>query len=87
MLPGFAPRIDTRPLELLSEKTGGKFFRADDARSLEEIYQQIDRLERSDVESLRFVDYREIYAWFVAAALGLIALEVALRSTVFRRLP
>lgn len=87
MLPGFGPRVDTTTLEMLASKTGGRFFRADDARSLEEVYEQIDRLERSEVESLRFVDYREVYSWFVAAALGLVVLEVLLRSTVFRRLP
>jgi Ca-activated chloride channel family protein len=87
MLPGVARDIDTRTLETLAEKTGGRFFRADDARSLEEVYQQIDKLERSEVESLRFVDYREVYPWFVVAALGLVVLEVLLRSTLFRRLP
>jgi Ca-activated chloride channel family protein len=87
MLPAFGRQIDTSTLELLAEKTGGRFFRADDARSIEGVYQQIDKLERSEVESLRFVDYREVYPWFVVAALGLIVLEVVLRSTLFRRLP
>jgi len=87
MLPGFGPRIDTSTLEMLASTTGGQFFKAENARSLEEVYQQIDRLERSEVESLRFVDYREVYPWFVVAALGLVVLEVLLRSTLFRRLP
>lgn len=86
-MPGFGPRVDTGTLRLLAEKTGGRFFEADDARSLESVYAEIDRLERSEIESLRYVDYREIYAPFVAAALALAVLEVLLRCTVFRRLP
>ena len=86
-LPGFGPRIDTRDLQMLAEKTGGKFFQADDARSLEAVYEEIDRLERSEIESLRFVDYREVYLYPALAALLLLVLEVLLRCSVFRRLP
>ncbi len=87
LLPGLGTPLDTRTLETLASRTGGRFFRADDARSLEQVYEQIDQLERSEVESLRFVDYREVYPGFVMAALSLILLEVCLRCTVFRRLP
>ena len=86
-LPGFGPQVDTSTLEMLAAKTGGQFFKADDGGSLEDVYQQIDRLERSEIESLRYVDDREIYPLFVSAALALVVLEVLLRSTVFRRLP
>ncbi|NLF16153.1 MAG: VWA domain-containing protein [Lentisphaerae bacterium] len=86
-LPGVGPQIDTSTLERLASRTGGRFFRADDARGLEAVYEEIDRLERSDLESLRYVDYRESYAGFVALGLALLVLEVALRCTAFRRLP
>ena len=86
-LPAFGSQVDTSTLEMLAKKTGGQFFRADSAGSLESVYEEIDRLERSEIESLRYVDYREIYPLFVIAALAVVVLEALLRSTVFRRLP
>ncbi len=80
-------RIDTRPLQSAAEMTGGIFRMADDDESLREIYAEIDRLEKSDIESVRYIDYREIFVPFALAALCLVMLEVFLSATVFRRIP
>jgi Ca-activated chloride channel family protein len=52
--------IDEQTLTQVAEMTGGKYFRATDTRSLEKIYETIDQLEKSKVESNHYVDYREL---------------------------
>ncbi len=79
--------MDTRELEDLAKRTGGLFRKADNAKSLLAIYEEIDQLERSDVESIRFVNYRELFLPFALTALALIIAEQLLNRTVFRRLP
>jgi Ca-activated chloride channel family protein len=79
--------FDTRPLQELADKTGGLFRLATDSESLVAIYREIDQLERSEVESIRFVDYKELFLPFAAAALVLLALQQLLTATVFRRIP
>jgi Ca-activated chloride channel family protein len=80
-------RVDTGPLQSVAEITGGVFRMAEDDESLREIYEEIDRLEKSEIESVRYIDYRELFVPFALAALCLIILEAALASTVLRRIP
>lgn len=79
--------IDERTLESVASITDGKFFRADDVDSLREVYADIDRLEKTQVETVRYRDYREAFLPFALAAFIMLALEVLLSSTVFRRIP
>lgn len=79
--------VDQKTLAMLAEKTGGIFRMASDADSLREIYREIDQLEKSEIESIRFIDYREFFLPFVQAALALLLLEYVLRSTFFRKIP
>ena len=79
--------LNTKQLEKLSQDTGGLFRLATDQKSLREIYEEIDSLERSEVETLRFVDYRELFVPFTLAGLILLMLRMLLEMTVFRRLP
>jgi Ca-activated chloride channel family protein len=65
----------------------GQYFRATDAESLESIYEQIDKLEKSTVELSQYKQYRELFPWFVGAGLAIVALGVVLGETVWRRLP
>lgn len=51
--------IDEKTLEQIAELTGGRYFRATDTESLERIYAEIDELEKVEVESRSYVDYRE----------------------------
>ncbi len=80
-------RVDTSTLKAIAEKTGGFFRQADDADSLIDIYKEIDSMEKSEIESVRFVDYKESFLWLAVAGFLLIICEVMLRSTVFRRIP
>ena len=67
--------------------SGGQFYRATNARELQTIYHQIDRLEKSPVKLRRFATYQPLFAWPLLAALALLAIEVILSNTRFRRVP
>ncbi len=86
-IPGQQQQFDTSELEQLAEQTGGIFRLATDSKSLISIYQEIDRLERSEVESIRFVDYKELFVPLAMLALLFLGLHLLLNSTVFRRIP
>lgn len=79
--------LDEENLREIAEITNGRFFRASDLESLEAIYQQIDELEKTDVEMDVTTNFDEKFAWLVVPALGMIALEQLLRHTRWRRLP
>jgi Ca-activated chloride channel family protein len=79
--------IDETTLRRIAERTGGQYFRATDNASLQRVYGQIDKLERTALEENRFLEYHEYYGYFVATAMGLIVLAMLLRGTVLRRLP
>lgn len=87
--------IDEDMLTKIATTTGGKYFRATDTESLAAIYQEIDQLEKTSVESRHFVDYRELAiqsshfgGWsvppLVLLVLGLLAVRVVVSNTVFR---
>jgi Ca-activated chloride channel family protein len=67
--------------------SGGKFYRATSQRELERIYNEIDRLEKSEVKLRRFTSYRPLYQWPLLAGLGLLGLELLLANTRLRRVP
>jgi Ca-activated chloride channel family protein len=79
--------VDTKTLEAIAERTGGISRVAEDEESLREVYAEIDELEKSEIESVRYVDYRELFVWFTAAAMIALVLEAVLTSTVLRRIP
>ena len=71
----------------MAELSGGHFYRATNARELQSIYNQIDRLEKSEVKLRRFATYAPLFAWPLLAALGCLAVELILANTRFRRVP
>jgi len=80
-------RVDERTLRTMAELSAGIFRMADDAESLQAIYKEIDEMERSEIESIRYMDYRELFVPFALTALLLLVCEVVLNATVFRRVP
>jgi Ca-activated chloride channel family protein len=74
-------------LRQIAEIGGGQYFRATDAASLERIYEQIDKLERSTVELSQYKQYRELFPWLVGLGTAIVALGAVLGETVWRRLP
>jgi Ca-activated chloride channel homolog len=66
-------------LSAISQMTGGRFFRADDAKALEKTYAEIDRLERTAREDVRYTDYEDLYPWLLVPAALALVLELLLR--------
>jgi Ca-activated chloride channel family protein len=79
--------IDEDTLKEIASRTGGKYYRADRTETLERIYDEIDQLEKTDVEVKKYVRVQELFPWLLAAALGLMLAEVTLGNTVWKRLP
>lgn len=79
--------IDEKLLKAIAFETGGKYFRATDNTSLNNIYQEIDGLEKSKVEISTLTRYTEKFFPFVLMALGLLLLEFLLRFTLLKKFP
>ena len=86
----FKPRpvdIDEDTLKEISKRTGGKYYRADSTETLRTIYDEIDNLEKTEVEVKRFVRVEELFPFVVLPGLVILLLEIILANTVWRRLP
>lgn len=79
--------IDEKLLRDISSRTGGEYFRAEDNEALSAIYEQINTLERSEVQVTHRVSYDELYLWWVILGLLLLAAEFAIERIVLNRLP
>ena len=79
--------LDEETLKEVAQITGGRYFRATDAASLQGIYAEIDELEKTKTEERRFMQYQELYPPLLWLALGLIGAEVLLVNTRFRSIP
>ncbi len=73
--------------ERIAQSTGGIFRVANDELSLLEVYEEIDRLEKTEIESIKYLTYKEYFLPFAIAALVLLILELVFSRTVLRRLP
>ncbi len=79
--------IDEGLLKQIAELTGGQYFRATDTDSLREIYRQIDKLEKHEIETVKYEDWRELFPWALVPGLGCLLVAVMLEHTRLRRLP
>ena len=76
--------IDVSLLQTIAKNTGGKYFRATSNSKLETIYNEINKLETTEIQELKFYDYDEKFRPFVWIAGLLLLLEFGLRNTVYR---
>ena len=76
--------IDEQLMKTIAKNTGGKYFRANSNSKLENIYKEINKLETTEIQELKFYDYDEKYRPFVWIAGILLLIEILLRNTVFR---
>ena len=76
--------IDEELLKTIAAETGGSYYRATDNKKLEAIYKEIDTLERTEVEEIRYTKYNEEFRIFIFWALGALLLEWILRHTIFK---
>ena len=79
--------IDEKLLTQIATSTGGQYFRATSTRTLDSVYQAIDKLERSKVETRVFTKRTDAFFPWVMAAMVLLLLELLLSATLFRQLP
>lgn len=79
--------IDEALLQQIAEMTGGKYFRALSEQGLEDIYDEIDALEKTEIDVTVIKRYSERFYWFAGMALLLLCLEILLRYTVLRTIP
>ncbi len=79
--------IDEDTLQQIADRTGGKYFRADNTDTLRKIYTEIDRLEKTEVEVKRYQRYEELFPWVVIPGFAALLLEIILSHSVWRKLP
>lgn len=77
--------VDEASMRSIAEVTGGTYSRAEDPDALAEVYAKIDELEKSRIEGEEFTRYAEIAPWFLAAAALVVAAELLMRFSAFRR--
>ncbi|MDP7037637.1 MAG: aerotolerance regulator BatA, partial [Myxococcota bacterium] len=80
-------QIDDASLTKVAEQTGGAYFRAQDAQSLEDIYQKIDALEKTEITQPVYLEYNDDFDFYLLPALGLLLLEIVLLGTRLRKIP
>ncbi|MCB9073360.1 MAG: VWA domain-containing protein [Bdellovibrionaceae bacterium] len=77
--------VNVELLTQMAEETGGKFFRATDTKTLESVFSEIDRLEKTKIDVDRFVKYKELFQEPLWWAVLLYVLAGVLQLTVLRR--
>src|ERR1035441_2939357 len=76
--------VDEDTLQKIADKTGGKYYRADNAEKFRQIYAEIDKLEKTEAVINKFTEFKELFPWLVAAGMALLLLEAALGQKVGR---
>jgi Ca-activated chloride channel family protein len=79
--------LDEVTLKKVAKIGGGQYFRASDSEQLAEIYDLIDREEKTEVEVRVFFHFQELYPYFLIPALIFLILEISLRATILRVIP
>ncbi|SHF18392.1 VWA domain-containing protein [Chryseobacterium takakiae] len=77
-------KIDEPVLKEVAQMTGGKYFRATSNTSLEEVYDEINQLEKSDVKVAKLFNYQEYFKIFLWIALGMLFLDALLRWVLYK---
>jgi Ca-activated chloride channel family protein len=79
--------IDEKMLQEIAKETEGRYFRATDKKTLEDIFRTINSLEKSEVQVKSYARYDELFSGFLFAAMGLLLLEMVISRTRFQKLP
>lgn len=76
--------IDEELLKQIAQETGGSYFRATDNEKLAEIYEEINKLEKTKLQELKYYSYDEKFEWFILLGFIAIGLEVLMRYTILK---
>ena len=79
--------IDEETLREVASTTGGRYYRATSEKKLEEIYDEIGEMERVEIKTRDYVDYKDLFPLFLWPGIVLLGAEVLLTHTRFRRIP
>jgi Ca-activated chloride channel homolog len=79
--------VDEDTLQKIADTTGGKYYRADNAEHFQQIYADIDKLEKTEAIINKYAEFQELFPWFVWSGLALLLIGLVLSQTVLRRLP
>ncbi len=79
--------LDEATLRRVAALTGGQYFHADNTASLQDVYDQIDALEKTEVQVERYTTWTERFPWFALPALAVAGLETLVRQTVALAVP
>jgi Ca-activated chloride channel homolog len=80
-------QIDEESLGKIAQTTGGKYYLASDSERLRKIYDEINRLEKSNIEHYGYREYSELFPGFLIFGLILLAIEIFLSNTVLLKVP
>ena len=78
--------VDEESLKEIAKITGGQFFRATDNKSLQKVYQEIDTLERTEIEVTEYQNYTELYSWLTIPAAFASIFFIFLTRGIFHKL-
>ena len=79
--------LDEDTLKKIAETGGGRYFRASDGKKLQEIYDIIDKLEKTEIKVKQFFNFEELYKYFLLPALFILILELLAKSLIIRSVP
>lgn len=79
--------LDEATLKEVADITGARYFHAMNTKELAEIYDEIDKLEKTEAKVKEYMEYRELYYWFLLPGLMLLLLEIVLTRTRLRKIP
>lgn len=77
-------KVDKKLLKKIAKETGGKYFKADNNQKLMDIYNEIEKLETTEIKELKYRTYEEFYRPFLLLALALLALDKILQYTILK---
>jgi Ca-activated chloride channel family protein len=80
-------KLDEEVLTKIAESTGGKYFRATNAKGLRTVFDGINRMEKTEVRVTSYTEFIERFEWWLLPALALLGLEMAAGAVLFRGLP
>jgi Ca-activated chloride channel family protein len=83
--PGYLPDLDT--LKQISQMTGAKSYQGDNTEKLRSIYDDIDKMEKTEAVVNKYTQFKELFPWLLAGGSALLMLEILLGQTILRRLP
>ena len=84
VMQNYPTEVDDELLSEIAEKTNGKFFKADNKKALESIYEEINEMETTEIEEIKYYHYDEWFYYSVFIGLGLLFLEFVLRHTLYK---